>query len=57
MRFSLVKEKSVGEKDLVFDIEGFNFMIDEDLYNSFKRFTIEYESEGLSKGFYIKGYP
>ncbi|MGO4988458.1 MAG: hypothetical protein GX985_09180 [Gallicola sp.] len=38
-------------------MEGYTFVISNAIYETFKRFSVDYIPAGLRRGFDIKGYP
>lgn len=56
VRFSIVIDEE-REDDSTFEIEGFHFVIDDVIYDTFKRFSVDYVPSGLRRGFDVKGYP
>lgn len=57
IRFSIVIDEEKEGEDSKFEIEGFTFIISDVIYDTFKRFSVDYTPSGLRRGFDVKGYP
>ena len=56
VRFSIVIDEE-RDGDSKFEMEGYTFVISNAIYETFKRFSVDYIPAGLRRGFDIKGYP
>lgn len=51
-----IEPSNIKSSDEHFIIEGYDFIIDKELYKMYTRFSMDYIPDGLYKGFLVKGY-